>query len=163
MSPSEAWHRESQELAKASLTRETVARQNLAEDKDNSTRAMAHEEMFKRWTVDEGPNVYTLEQSPVEFQLTNRCCICDNKLGKARLKPRHHCRECGQSCCTAHSRKKILLKHRGGSKKKRVCDQVSTHVLRVVGTYMYQDAPSVGAGALNAYHVCRSASRCAGE
>ena len=43
------------------------------------------------------------------------------------LKSRHHCRECGRSCCSAHSSGRRVLPHRGikRSVPERVCDYCS--------------------------------------
>eukprot|EP00929_Paragymnodinium_shiwhaense_P033961 TRINITY_DN18541_c0_g1_i1.p1 TRINITY_DN18541_c0_g1~~TRINITY_DN18541_c0_g1_i1.p1 ORF type:complete len:246 (-),score=37.61 TRINITY_DN18541_c0_g1_i1:365-1102(-) len=46
-----------------------------------------------------------------------QCQICGTALGKRRLKPRHHCRICGQSVCSACSPNSIQLDDKKGMQR----------------------------------------------
>lgn len=47
------------------------------------------------------------------------CCVCQAKLGKRHMNPRHHCRVCGMCVCNACSPNTIMLA--GSKKPDRVC------------------------------------------
>ena len=56
---------------------------------------------------------------PPEWKQTERCHICLRKF--SYVNPRHHCRQCGQSTCGAHSSTKMELKQMGLHGLQRVC------------------------------------------
>lgn len=59
------------------------------------------------------------QQRPPAWKLAKRCHICECKFGY--FKSRHHCRNCGESVCSRHSRHSLPLRHIGLFHPQRVC------------------------------------------
>ncbi|DAZ98044.1 TPA: hypothetical protein N0F65_004534 [Lagenidium giganteum] len=56
---------------------------------------------------------------PPRWKLDKKCYVCQAKFGY--FKNRHHCRNCGGSVCSRHSKHFIPLKHFGLYQPQRVC------------------------------------------
>lgn len=58
-------------------------------------------------------------QLPPRWRLDKRCNICQLKF--SYFKTRHHCRSCGESVCSTHSNKRLVLHHLSLKTPQRVC------------------------------------------
>ncbi|CEG41593.1 hypothetical protein PPTG_01595 [Plasmopara halstedii] len=56
---------------------------------------------------------------PPRWRLDKRCNICQLKF--SYFKTRHHCRSCGESVCSTHSNKRLVLHHLSLKTPQRVC------------------------------------------
>lgn len=72
--------------------------------------------------------------TPPAFQLNTECFMCQNPFSVTCF--RHHCRYCGRSVCSDHSRQKRRLLRFGIIPRVRVCDQC---IERVDERHMYDE------------------------
>lgn len=68
---------------------------------------MSHHELSKAMLL--GP----------KWRMAKKCHICELKF--SYFKARHHCRNCGESVCSTHSNRRVLLPHFGAKTPSRVC------------------------------------------
>lgn len=54
-----------------------------------------------------------------KWRMAKKCHICQLKF--SYFKARHHCRNCGESVCSTHSNRRVLLPHFGAKTPSRVC------------------------------------------
>ncbi|OQR81419.1 hypothetical protein THRCLA_11753 [Thraustotheca clavata] len=67
-------------------------------------------------------------RTPPKNSTAMECHICKISLGIRRIK--HHCRNCGNSVCNAHSRNQLPLPKYGILRAVRVCDKCTKEVLQ---------------------------------
>lgn len=94
----------------------------------SSKRSVLGSQLSKSGYSDDEDNLSRSDlMSGMQNNATN-CMICDAKLGKRNMNPRHHCRLCGRSICGKCSPSQIQF---GGSETKpqRVCSTCITETL----------------------------------
>ncbi|CAK4765927.1 hypothetical protein AeMF1_003279 [Aphanomyces euteiches] len=68
------------------------------------------------------------KKTPPKPTGTSECHMCKMHLGLRRYK--HHCRNCGNSVCSSHSKNQLPLPHYGILRAVRVCDRCTKEVLQ---------------------------------
>ncbi|KAF0683531.1 Aste57867_24388 [Aphanomyces stellatus] len=68
------------------------------------------------------------KKTPPKPTGTSECHMCKMHLGLRRYK--HHCRNCGNSVCSSHSKNQLPLPHFGILRAVRVCDRCTKEVLQ---------------------------------
>jgi hypothetical protein len=92
-----------------------VAMEQTAEDAaERMPESSASRLSYRRRTAVRSGIIYLI------FEEAGECHICGHKFALDTWLPanrdrRHHCRECGRSCCDAHSQKRRPLPHRSGA------------------------------------------------
>uniref|UniRef100_A0A7S1A1Y3 FYVE-type domain-containing protein n=1 Tax=Noctiluca scintillans TaxID=2966 RepID=A0A7S1A1Y3_NOCSC len=89
-------------------------------------------------------------EEPANWAELTCCAICDTNLGKRRLKPRHHCRVCGNTVCDKCSKSSVTLDGKVGLQ--RACNHCAgslwklpslrarlTEVVRVVNSVTHRE------------------------
>lgn len=68
-------------------------------------------------------------EEPANWAELTCCAICDTNLGKRRLKPRHHCRVCGNTVCDKCSKSSVTLEGKVGLQ--RACNHCAGSLWRL--------------------------------
>jgi len=78
---------------------------------------------------DSASSARSSSQGRVWEDKASRCTICDVRLGKRFLKPRHHCRICGKSVCSSCSPSSVYFE--GEKNLQRTCTPCVSSVQQV--------------------------------
>lgn len=65
------------------------------------------------------------------WQQGTECTLCETKLGKRYLKPRHHCRSCARCVCQKCSESSVKV----NGEKVRICDSCATRAFSECATF----------------------------
>ncbi|RHZ02693.1 hypothetical protein DYB31_000678 [Aphanomyces astaci] len=95
---------------------------------------------------DKSPTPVPGKKTPPKPTGTSECHMCRTHLGLRRYK--HHCRNCGNSVCSSHSKNQLPLPQFGILRAVRVCDRCTKDVLQQRvgikrGTSLFQESASV--------------------